>query len=1127
MNFFFFFSLGTAAILADKTDSSPKLWTHQTSKEGLQAATLANKNPTEVNIWKPTLTAASTTAALSARDKAVFPKEDRNSIAHKGRGNGNANRAATAAHSVPATETAARAIPEAYAWGERSKKVSNAGLAASTYTHAKSTRLGSLRSSSISSSSTGYGNGTLGDSTVPDGSYMLNNMGNLEEAARRKANERLSKIYLPTSNTNLFAPKHTDSSAGGVAAAAAHMSSVEDTARLNRERQEKLSAVNQYESVMNLARERAQISLDKIEQEAFYKNPLLNTQYYQEALAIAQEKGTARLEHHGKINIGGGVYMTQSDVDAIAERNVRPVLIEISEKAAAQRQADEDRRIAEEEERKRVAEEKRLQQEQKAHDRRQATEQKQAAKAIRKEDLAKQKAEQNAIRMADRQRRDEERKKAEEQKQEERFRKAEQKAKQKEAEQVIREQRRKDKHDLKLAAQATAVALAQARQSEALAAAEVQKSKALAAKADAEVQAAKLAESQAASDAEAEKARAEATQAEAELRAAEAQVKDAEAKKAEAEAQKAQADRDVHEAVIAQRENERKYKEDLANVGHIDGSPAEGSIEPSTKSIQDIEDVDDINDDDDDEVSPEVREILASTGADVDAETERGLETDSESLYLPKSERRESTYHPKAGLGFKTGEKFFNNKDASEASFATAEGDSLYSTSNKPEVDSEDRDKGKVALPAQSNVKSMLDVESINQDADKPDLVRAYPDFPSPSSSLPESSAMAAAKSVSPAPPTPKPTTVQSPVIPTSPKSPAQPVKSMLDVEPVVKTSPPSSPKTQQKYKSLFDDEPVESEIHEDPATDAISSPDHKPVEVSNLAPPASSLSSEDPEEESEDEIVVSDPVGVVPDDSKTPDGATLNTSASIKSASIATPASEAVKSEDKPTTVLKKKKSSGFLSKIKDAVIGGSSSTNGSASTPKPSTTATTTSTSTAAAAAAAAATAAASQKSTETAPSSSVVPKPVKKSKPIERTFSGFSQGGDEIEGEETENSKAELDEAFKDHDSVTPAATHGLDASVPVAPAVSTSEEDVEKKVHETAEEKGEEPLNHVQVDLAGNLISEDNINVSATPISESFVDAVTVEDSKASEEIKNTDESEKVAAGEYEPTFKEEF
>ena len=52
--------------------------------------------------------------------------------------------------------------------------------------------------------------------------------------------------------------------------------------------------------------------------------------------------------NHGKIHIGGGKYMDQSEIDAIAKARLQPTLDEISEKAEAQRARDEEIRLAEE-----------------------------------------------------------------------------------------------------------------------------------------------------------------------------------------------------------------------------------------------------------------------------------------------------------------------------------------------------------------------------------------------------------------------------------------------------------------------------------------------------------------------------------------------------------------------------------------------------------------------------------------------------------------------------------------------------------------------------------------------------------------------------------------------------------
>lgn len=54
-------------------------------------------------------------------------------------------------------------------------------------------------------------------------------------------------------------------------------------------------------------------------------------------LEIAQACSDKRMEHYGKVDIGGGAYMTPREIDAIAEKNVQPVLDEINRGAEAER----------------------------------------------------------------------------------------------------------------------------------------------------------------------------------------------------------------------------------------------------------------------------------------------------------------------------------------------------------------------------------------------------------------------------------------------------------------------------------------------------------------------------------------------------------------------------------------------------------------------------------------------------------------------------------------------------------------------------------------------------------------------------------------------------------------------
>ena len=64
--------------------------------------------------------------------------------------------------------------------------------------------------------------------------------------------------------------------------------------------------------------------------------PSLLSEWEVKAHAAAQAKSDTRMENYGKVHIGGGKFIDQSEVDAVARGNVQPVLDEINEKAAAE-----------------------------------------------------------------------------------------------------------------------------------------------------------------------------------------------------------------------------------------------------------------------------------------------------------------------------------------------------------------------------------------------------------------------------------------------------------------------------------------------------------------------------------------------------------------------------------------------------------------------------------------------------------------------------------------------------------------------------------------------------------------------------------------------------------------------
>lgn len=86
----------------------------------------------------------------------------------------------------------------------------------------------------------------------------------------------------------------------------------------------------------------------------------------QRALANSE----ARMENHGRVNIGNGKWMDQAEIDAIAQARLQPTLDEISEKAEKQRALDAERQFEIEKKKRQEQEEKARQAEIKAEEKR-------------------------------------------------------------------------------------------------------------------------------------------------------------------------------------------------------------------------------------------------------------------------------------------------------------------------------------------------------------------------------------------------------------------------------------------------------------------------------------------------------------------------------------------------------------------------------------------------------------------------------------------------------------------------------------------------------------------------------------------------------------------------------------
>ena len=78
-------------------------------------------------------------------------------------------------------------------------------------------------------------------------------------------------------------------------------------------------------------------------------SPQMVEEWDAKARARAAANSQARMQNHGKIDLGGGKFIDQSEIDAIALARVQPTLDQITDKAEKQRARDEELRLDAEE----------------------------------------------------------------------------------------------------------------------------------------------------------------------------------------------------------------------------------------------------------------------------------------------------------------------------------------------------------------------------------------------------------------------------------------------------------------------------------------------------------------------------------------------------------------------------------------------------------------------------------------------------------------------------------------------------------------------------------------------------------------------------------------------------------
>lgn len=213
---------------------------------------------------------------------------------------------------------------------------------------------------------------------------------NLQEAAQRLAQERLAKLHdehaqnreyrdyygSPSSNPSRLSirgrNRHRASSLGTVD---------DDQAQSNKIRAQMsqfsshLSQVDAQkrqqdrDNLIALAQRNVTQSMHGMDKKVFADTgkiaPSLLNEWEVKAHAAAQANSASRMENHGKVHIGGGKFVNQSDIDAVASRNIQPVLDEINEKAAAEHERQAARKLEQETQLRKAAEKKSREREQK------------------------------------------------------------------------------------------------------------------------------------------------------------------------------------------------------------------------------------------------------------------------------------------------------------------------------------------------------------------------------------------------------------------------------------------------------------------------------------------------------------------------------------------------------------------------------------------------------------------------------------------------------------------------------------------------------------------------------------------------------------------------------------------
>lgn len=106
---------------------------------------------------------------------------------------------------------------------------------------------------------------------------------------------------------------------------------------------------NDRKYLLEAAQRKVQLQMAGMDKKVFDEtgklSPAMMEEWDAKARARASANSETRMENHGKVHIGHGKYMDQSEIDAIAQARMQPTLDEINEKTEKRLAEDEERRL--------------------------------------------------------------------------------------------------------------------------------------------------------------------------------------------------------------------------------------------------------------------------------------------------------------------------------------------------------------------------------------------------------------------------------------------------------------------------------------------------------------------------------------------------------------------------------------------------------------------------------------------------------------------------------------------------------------------------------------------------------------------------------------------------------------